>query len=208
MKKNEKSFEQMILAFKQKINKLQTPPSHNLTEKEFEILRRDRELRSKSASYRTLGEDDKADALEHEILNLQSKVASIKEKLKQAPSGRDEIYETIASTPDSKLQREALKIQKAGLAEYQKVLKEIEESEAERMRLHGEVFENARQRGNLERRKYDLFIKLRQIEKALPAEKHKATHPPKAPEWTHCLPNEDAVGRAYGQRPYLIPGRY
>lgn len=204
----QKSFEKMALEFRQKINELQTPPSHNLTEKEFEILRRDRELRAKSASYRTLGEDDKADALESEILNIQNKIVSIKEKLKQNPSGRDEIYATIASTPDSKLHREALKIQKAGLAEYKKVLKEIEESEAERVQVHKAVAANAKKRGSLERRKYDLYIKLRQIEKALPAEKHKAAHPPKAPNWSHCLPNEDAVGRAYGQRPYLIPGRY
>jgi hypothetical protein len=201
-------FGSMVLKFKQKINELQTPPGHNLSEAEFEIIRRDREIRSKSANYRILGEDSKADALESEILNLQDKVVSIKEKLSKAPSGIQEIYNTIANTPDSKLHQAAIKIQKAGLAEYEKTLKEIEESEAERVELRNGVFENARQRGILERRKYDLFLKLRQIEKALPAEEHKAAHPPKAPDWSHCAPDEDAVGRAYGQRLYLIPGRY
>jgi hypothetical protein len=206
--KKEQSFESMVLDFKARINELQAPPSSSLSESEFEILRRDRELRSKSANYRTLGEDSKADALEPEILNIQDKVIATKEKLSKVPSDPQKIYKTIANTPDSKLHKVALKIQKAGLAEYEKILKEIEESEEERARLHGEVFKNAEQRGNLERRKYDLFLKLRQVEKALPAEEHKAVQPEKAPDWSHCAPNEDAVGKAYGQRPYLIPGRY
>jgi hypothetical protein len=206
--KKEQSFESMVREFQAKVNELQTPPASNLSEAEFEILRKDRELRSKSANYRLLGEDSKADALESEILNIQNKVMSIKEKLSKAPSGQQEIDKTIAATPDSKLHKEALKIQKAGLAEYEKILKKIEESEKERMRLHNAVGENAKQRGILERRKYDLFLKLRQIEKALPTEKHKAVRPQKAPEWSHFLPDEDRVGGAYGQRPYLIQGRY
>ena len=81
-------FDRSVLKFKQKINELQVPPSQHLTEKEWEVLRRDKELRSKSANYRILGEDSKADALEKEILNLQDKAIAIKEKLSQAPSGR------------------------------------------------------------------------------------------------------------------------
>ena len=206
--KKEQSFESMVLEFKQKINELQTPPGHNLSEAEFEILRRDKELRSKSASYRTLNEDSKADALESEILNIQDKVISIKEKSSKAPSGQQEIYKTIANTPDAKLHKQALKIQKAGLAEYERTLTKIEELVNERTELIGAIMKNIKQQGNAVRRQFDLFLKLRQIEKCLPETEHKAEKPPKAPEWSDFLLSEDAVGRVYGRRPFLIPGRY
>lgn len=180
------------------------PPSQHLTEKEWEVLRRDKELRSKSANYRMLGEDSKADALEKEILNLQDKAIAIKEKLSQAPSGRQELLATIANTRDSQLHKEALKIYRAGLDEYEKVLAEIEASEAERVKVHNAVVENAKQRGNLERKKFNLYLKVKEVEKALPAKEHKAVFPQKAPEWPNLVPDEDQVGKAYGQRPYLI----
>jgi hypothetical protein len=204
MKKDEQNFESMVQAFKRKINELQVPPSQHLTEKEWEVLRRDKELRSKSANYRMLGEDAKADGLEREILTLQDKAIAIREKLAKAPSGQQEIYNTIANTSDSKLHKEALNIYRAGLDEYEKVLAEIEASEAERVKVHNAVVENAKQRGDLERNKVNLYFKLKEIEKALPVEEHKAQFPQKAPEWSHFLPDEDQVGKAYGRRPFLI----
>jgi hypothetical protein len=99
---------------------------------------------------------------------------------------------------------EALKIKKEGLVEYERVLKEIEESEAERVRLHSAVAKNAAQRGKLERKKFAIYLQLREVERALPAEEHKATRPNRAPEWSAFLPDEDVVGHAYGQRPFLI----
>lgn len=172
----------MDLDFRQKIKELQVPPSHNLTEREFEILRRDRELRAKSVNYRTLGEAAEADALEQEILNIQDKAIAIKDKLSKAPSGLQEIYNTIANTSDSKLHKQALKICRVGLAEYEGVLKEIEDSEAERLQVHGAVAKNAAQRGNLERAKFHLYVKLKEVERALPVKVHKTKRPAWAPE--------------------------
>jgi hypothetical protein len=207
-KKNERSFEAMVLGYRRKVNELQTPPAQNLSAEEIELLQEDKRLRNRSANFSRLGEEDRAAELEPEILKIQDRVIAVKERLKKSPDAKHEILNTIAATPDSKLHQEALKIQAAGLAEYEKVLKEIEYSEKELTELHTAIIKNARLRGNWERQKFNLYLKLREIEKALPAEAHQTGNPPKAPNWDHFLVSEDAAGRAYGQRPYLIQGRY
>ena len=52
----EKNFESMVLEFKREINKLQSPPTKTLTDQEVELLQEDKRLRSRSASFRLLGE--------------------------------------------------------------------------------------------------------------------------------------------------------
>ena len=156
MKKDEKNFEQQALELKQKISELQAPAVKGLDPEDLEALRRDRELRSKSANYRLLGEDEKADALESEILNLQPRVKKVKQKLAQQPSGQQQIYSTIAATPDSKLHKEALAVQKAGLVEYNRILAEIEASEKELNEIHNSLVKNAGRRGKVGKAKGEL----------------------------------------------------
>jgi predicted nucleic acid-binding Zn-ribbon protein len=201
---DENNFEKMVLDLRQRISVLQVPAVKSLTPEDFSLLRKDRELRSKSANYRTLGENERADALESEILNLQSRVTKIKEKLAQTPSGQQEIFNTIAATPDSELHQLALKIYAVGLKEFEKLLKEIEASEQELKSLHDALAKNAEARAGFEGRKVNLYLKLRELEKCLPVEERKVQFPPRAPEWSHFLPDEGRIGRAYGPKPILF----
>jgi len=204
-KMEEKKFLAMVFDFKQKIKGLQAPAVRSLNPEDFEALRLDKELRSKSANYRLLGEDSKADALETKILDIQARVKKIRERLAQTPSKQQEIFDTIAGTPDSELHQEALKIYATGLQEYEKTLKAIEESEEDLKRLHQALAKNAEDRGNLERGKINLYLRLKEVETALPISAHKTVFPAPAPQWDHFVTNEleDAVGKAYGNRPYL-----
>lgn len=201
MKEN---FGKMVVDFKKRISELQSPPIKSLKPEDLEVLRRDKALRSKSANYRLLGENDKADALEGEILSLQSRVAKIKEKLSQTPSGQQQIYETIAATPDSELHQLALKIYAAGLEEFKKILVSIDKSEEELKGLHQALAENAKARAGLEGQKINLYLKLKELQKCLPVAEHKVEFPNPAPDWSHFLPDEDKIGKAYGNKPILF----
>jgi hypothetical protein len=177
----EKTFEKMVFDFRQRISELQAPAVRSLSPEDFEALRRDKELRSKSANYRL-----------------------IKEKLAQAPTGQQEIFSTIRNTPESKLHLEALRIYSIGLEEFQKILEQIEQSETELKNLHYALAKNAKARSGLEGRKVNLYLKMKEMQKCLPASEHKIEFPPRAPEWSHFLPDEDRIGKAYGHKPILF----
>lgn len=194
------SLRQQEAEFKAALNKRQSAAASPLTTEEAQTFADFKEIKLKAIDLQQLGETKEYDRLVPKLLSLQDKAKAIEEKLKARPTAQDQLLAAIARNPESELYQKAEALQKDGLEFSEKALAEIESLNAEFQAIKQQAIDVVTRLGDAWRSLYDCYVILRKVEKALPDEKHQATIPPAAPEWT-AFDVTDTLAKVYGNRP-------